>query len=448
MGQVAVKLPPGPSVFSLVIPALRARSGNFEELIRIAYRFDDIAMIRLGPFRFVVVNSPEMVQEVLVKNHKHYGKDRGIEMLRQWLGNGLLTSEGDFHLRQRRLIQPAFHRERIDRYANDMAECAEDLMAGWQDGQGVDINQEMMSLTLRVIGKSLFNADVKEDAEVVAEALETLFRYNEFFVWPPLTRLFKALPIEASRRCRRALDNLNGTIYRIIDEHRRMEADNGGLLSMLMHAQHEDDGSAMSDEQVRDEALTLFLAGHETTAIALTWTWFLLARHPEIAARLHEELDGVLAGRTPTAADYAALDYTRRVFTESMRLYPPAYGFGREALCETTVGGYTIRKGDTVIVSPYLTQHDARYFSQPEAFDPDRWLATASEGRHKFAYFPFGGGGRKCIGEPFAWMEGVLLLAAIAQRWVPEIPADHVPGIDPKVTLRPRHGMPATLRRR
>lgn len=446
--QSVAKRAPGPGLFSLVRPALRARQGDFEEIVSIAQRYDDVAYIGLGPLRFFLVKSPELVQEVLVTKHKMFRKDRGIQTLRSFLGNGLLTSEGEFHLRQRRLIQPAFHKERVHQYGLDMVRCARELMDTWADGQRVDINVEMMKATLRVIGKSMFNAEVKEDAETVASALEVIFKYNEWYALPALAWVFERTPCEASRRCKQAMADLDRTIYRIIEEHRQEGAEQGSLLGLLLHAQHEDDGTTMSDVQMRDEALTLFLAGHETTAIALTWTWYLLSHHPEVEARLHQELDAVLGARDPGPEDYGRLDYTRRVFTEAMRLYPPAYGFGREASEDTQVGPYRVRKGDIVGLSPYLTQRDARLYPEPERYDPDRWLPENSEGRHKFAYFPFGGGTRKCIGEPFAWMEGVLMLATIARDWRVRVPLDHVPGFDPKVTLRPRRGMPAVLERR
>jgi len=447
----AVESPARPervNAFRLAKPFWRMRQGHFDLLTSMAHSRGDIFETQLGPFRVIFLNNPEHIQELLVKKHKHYKKDRGFAILERILGNGLLNSEGAFHLRQRRLMQPAFHKERIASYAGAMVHYGRVLSDRWEDGRQVDMNSEMMAVTLWVIGKTMFNTDVQEDATKVAHALNTFFKYNEIYAVPSVGRFFESLPLKASRESRKAIETLNDVVYRIIREHRNSGTDAGDLLSMLLLAQDEDDGSRMTDKQVRDEALTLFLAGHETTAVALTWTWYLLSGHPEVEAKLHEEVDRVLQGRDATVEDVPQLAYTRRVFSEAMRLYPPAYGFGREALEDTSIGGQRIRKGDTIVVSPYITHRHPKYFPDPERFDPDRWLPERAEGLHKFAYFPFGGGVRKCIGEPFAWMEGVLLLATLAQRWAPRLVPGHPVLLDPKITLRPKHGVQMTLHRR
>lgn len=440
-------LPPA-NILKLALPLLKLRNGDFGPVQRALMNKGRYFKFGIGPFRVVFINDPEGIQELLLKSHRYYQKDQGFQSLRRVLGNGLLTSEGDFHLRQRRMIQPAFHKQRIHAYGEAMVQYSLEHMQNWNDGDQRDISTDMMAVTLSIIGKTMFNADVKADAQIVAHALETFFRYQERYIYPRIGAIFDALPLPSTRRFKKALGDLDATMHRIIREHREAEEDSGDLLSMLLASQDEEDGKGMSDVQIRDEALTLFLAGHETTAIAMTWTWYLLSGNPEVEGRLHEELDRVLEGRPATADDVPKLDYTRRVFTESMRLYPPAYGFGRQALEEHVLAGYHIRKGDTIVVSPYITQRDPEYFSDPESFDPDRWLPERAKDIPKNAYFPFGGGVRKCIGEPFAWMEGILLLATYAQHWKLRHVPGHKVGLDPKVTLRPKWGMQMTVHKR
>lgn len=404
-----------------------------------------IGLLDLGVAQVYFLNDPELIQECLLTRHKDFHKDPYYIFLKLFLGNGLLTSEEDFHLRQRRMIQPAFHKQRVMGYAEAMIKHSRTTAARWEDGQQFDINAEMMRLALEIVGETLFSSEVGGEAERVAHALETIFSFEQRFA-QPLGALAAKLPLPGNKRFYNAIAELDAILYRMIHEHREA-GDQGDLLSMLLAAQ-DDEGGRMSDQQLRDEALTLFLAGHETTAIALTWTWYLLAEHPEIEARFHQELDEVLGGKPPTPEDYAKLDYTYRVFKESMRLYPPAYMIGRQAIASTTLGGHAIKKGALVIMSPYITQRDARYFPDPLRFDPDRWLPENNADRHKFAYFPFGGGKRLCIGESFAWMEGVLVLATLGQHWRFRHDLQGTPALNPGVTLRPAAGMPGTVYRR
>jgi cytochrome P450 len=360
------------------------------------------------------------------------------------LGEGLLTSEKQFHLRQRRLAQPAFHRQRIAGYAATLVECAQRTSAGWKDGETRDISEDMMRLTLAVVARTLFSADVEKEAPEIGQALtDVLGLFNMLMI--PFTDLIQKLPLPSVRRFKRARDFLDKTIYGIIDERRRTGADHGDLLSMLLFAQDEQgDGGSMTDTQVRDEAMTLFLAGHETTANALTWTWYLLSQHPEVEARMRQELQRVLAGRTPAFEDIPNLSYTEMVFAESMRLYPPAWGVSRLVLEDYSAGGYEIPKGSIVIMSPYVMHRNPKYFPDPERFMPERWTPEFKETRPKFAYFPFGGGPRMCIGERFAWTEGILVLATIAQTWHLKLdPTQHV-AHRAQITLRTRHGMRMT----
>jgi cytochrome P450 len=311
----------------------------------------------------------------------------------------------------------------------------------WQPGATLDISDEMMRLTLSVVGKTLFSADGESEAPEIGEALTTVIKMFRMLMMP-FSEYLDKLPLPSIRRFEKARDRLDQTIYGLIRERRKSGEDSGDLLSMLLLAQDEEaGGGSMTDTQVRDEALTLFLAGHETTANALTWTWYLLSQNPQAEARLHQELDSVLAGRAPSMADLPNLRYTEMVFAEAMRLYPPAWAIGRMSKEPFELGGVAIAAKSICILSPYVTQHDARWFPDPERFDPERWTAEARDARPKFSYFPFGGGARVCIGERFAWMEGVLLLATLAQKWKLRLDPNQRVATLPLITLRTKYGM-------
>jgi len=402
---------------------------------------------KAGPFHVYLVSDPEHIRDVLVTNNSKFMKGQGLQEMKRLLGEGLLTSEGELHKRQRRLIQPMFHHKRIHGYGDVMVERSVRMCESWKDGQTLDVHQQMMRLTLSIVAKTLFDTDIEDrDANRVAEALATSLGLFDR-VTSPLFQLFMRVPASpVMRRFQRAKETLDEIVYGMIRE-RRKTGDRGDLLSTLLLAQ-EDGGEQMNDLQVRDEAITIFLAGHETTANALTWTWYLLSQHPEVQAKLHEELDTVLGDRPPTVADLENLPYTQRVLSEAMRLYPPAWILGRRALADHEIDGYRIPEGSIVVAAQYLVHHDSRWFPDPYRFDPDRWLPEQAASRPKFSYFPFGGGQRLCIGEPFAWMEGELLLATLAQRWTPRLVRGHPVELSPVVTLRPKHGMKMTVHAR
>jgi cytochrome P450 len=413
----------------------------------------DVARARLGNLHVHLVAHPDHVRDVLVTHQRSFMKGHVLQRAKMLLGEGLLTSEGDFHLRQRRLVQPAFHRQRIATYAQEMVDRAWITGDRWRDGSTVDMDHEMMALTLAIVARTLFDADVEAEADEIGVALTEVLRLFQT-VFIPGMHLLDRLPLPHTRRFARARGRLDATIYRLIAERRAERArgegeTRGDLLTLMLSAQDaEGDGGSMTDEQLRDEAMTLFLAGHETTANALTWTWYLLSQHPEAEARLHEEVDRVLGDRRATADDLAALPYTRMVLSESMRLYPPAYAIGRRALENYEVAGITVPRGALVVVSPLVTQRDARWFPDPERFDPERWTPEAQAARPKFSYFPFGGGTRMCIGDQFAWTEGMLVLATLAQRWRAELAAGQRVAMRPMITLRTRYGMRMVLERR
>jgi cytochrome P450 len=364
------------------------------------------------------------------------------------LGEGLLTSEREFHLRQRRLAQPGFHRQRIASYGAVMAEYADRWRRRWTGGQRVDLHAEMMGLTLAVVGKTLFDYDMAVDSGHIAQSLQIFLEKFRFRLLP-FAALVERLPLPGMIRLRRARERVDSIVYRIIRERRASGRDHGDLLSMLLAAQDvEGDGGSMTDQQLRDEAITLILAGHETTSNALTWAFYLLSQHPDVEARLHAELHAALAGRLPAADDLPALPYTEMVLAESMRLYPPAYAIGRWTLEDHAFGPYEIPRHSIVLCSQWVMHRDPRFYPHPERFDPGRWTSEARAARPKFAYFPFGGGNRVCIGEGFAWMEGILILAALAQQWRMRVVPGYRPDLWPVITLRPRHGMPMLLEKK
>jgi cytochrome P450 len=439
--------PPGPSSF---FPSLVYRPGRnplafFSDLVK---TYGPLVHLIAGGEHLYVVTEPRHVRDILVTNQRKFKKGRGVEAIKPMLGDGLLTSEGHTHLRQRRLTQPAFHKERIAAYASTMPDCAARVMAGWSDGDAIDASEAMMRLTLSVVGKTLFGADVESHAREVGQALSAVMR-SFWLRMLPFADAIERLPIPPLRRARAGRATLDRIVYGIIAERRRSATDRGDLLSMLLLAQDEEnDGRGMTDEQIRDEVMTIFLAGHETTANALAWTWYLVSQSPDVESRLHQEIDRVLGGRQPTVADIPALGFVENVVTESMRLYPPAWIIGRRALESHRIDGYDIPARALVVLSPYLTQRQPAYFPDPERFAPDRWTPAFKAAMPPFAYFPFGGGARRCIGESFAWMELVLVVSAIAQRWRLCLVPGHVPVPQPVVTLRMKHGLPMTVHRR
>jgi cytochrome P450 len=411
-------------------------------------RYGDVVATRLGPRRAVLFYHPDAIEEVLVTRNRDFVKSPGVRLLRPLLGDGLLLSEHDFWLRQRRLVQPAFHRQRVAAYGEVMTGYAQRQLAGWKEGDVLDVHDEMMALTQAIVAKTLFDAEVSDEADEVGTASYVLMQDFGARIGSLWQLLPTWLPTPANLRARRAIQRLDQVVFRMIAARRRSGEDRGDLLSILLEAQDADDGAVMTDRQVRDEVMTLFMAGHETTAVALSWTWYLLAQHPEVDARLAEELRVVLGSRAPTAADLPRLVYTERVVTESMRLYPPAYAMGRMSTVPTEIAGHPLDAGVIVILPTWVVQRDARWFEEPEAFRPERWQDERTRGNPRYAYFPFGGGPRQCIGNGFAMMEACLILAAIAQRFRLTLVTGQRVTPTPYVTLRPEPGVRMVLARR
>jgi cytochrome P450 len=441
-------MPPGPKPSLLRALVYRPGRNPLEFFAEIARTYGDLAHVRLGGEHVFIVSDPQLIKEVLTTHSRNFTKSRGLERTKRLLGEGLLTSEGAVHLRQRRLLQPAFHRDRIARYAATMVGYAERARESWIDGGTLDMAREMSRLTLSVVGKTLFDADVASQAREVGEALTGVME-SFWTLMLPFSKTIERLPLPHLRRSRLARARLDAIIYDLIRQRRASGGDRGDLLSMLLLAQdEEDEGRRMSDRQVRDEAMTIFLAGHETTANALMWTWYLLSQDASVERALHDEIDGVLRGRLPTIADIAALPYVERVVTEAMRLYPPAWIIGRRAIQPYAMNGYTAPARSIIIMSQWIVHRDARYYPDPERCDPDRWTPAFKAALPPFAYFPFGGGPRRCIGESFAWMELMLILATLAQRWRCELVPNHPVVPQPLVTLRAKHGMKMIAHRR
>jgi len=412
-----------------------------------ARQYGDIFRWRTLHFFVVFVNHPDLVEKVLVSESRNYMKGRGLQANRELFGNGLLTSEGDSWLRQRRLMQPAFHRERIAAYADTMIDEGRRLVESWRDGETRDVHADLMRATLEIAGTTLFGTSVSDpDAAQIASALNTLIHLNS----SPrrLFPLLRALPTRANRNYTRAVRQLDEVVYALIARRRAQLGENDAdLLSMLLNARDED-GGRMSDRQLRDESVTLLLAGHETTALALSWALYLLAQNPESAAQLHTELDAVLAARLPTLDDVPRLAFTAKVLKESMRLYPPAWGVVRMCPAECTLGGCRIPKSASVILSQYVMHRDPRFFSEPTRFDPSRWTESFERDLPRFAYFPFGGGPRLCIGASFATMEATLVLAILAQRFRFQLDPTCEVVPQPSITLRPKFGLRLRLEAR
>jgi cytochrome P450 len=419
------------------------RVGNpillFEHLTK---TYGKMAHYRVGPSDIVLVNEPEFIREILIVQAQSFIKERTQKRMKILLGEGLITSDGEAHRRQRRIVAPAFHRQRIQSYGAIMVERAAAMRKAWREGSEVDVSAEMMRLSLAVVARTLFAQEVTEDILSINHEVNAIMKLYNFLVALPRAEEYLHWPLPGLMRFRRARKKLDEVVYRMIAERRRAAVDRGDLLSMLLRARDdEQDHAGMTDEQVRDEVLTIFLAGYETVANALTWTWMLLAENPEVENKLHEELDRVLGGRLPTLDDLPRLRYTEMLLAESMRLYPPAWAMGRQATRDVALGPYLFPARTYFFFSQYIIQRSAEYFPDPLRFDPERFTPEQKAARSKFVYFPFGAGGRQCIGESFAWMESTLVLATLAQHWRLRLISGQRLEVQPKITLRPKYGI-------
>jgi len=408
-------------------------------------RYGDFVRTRL-PLHLYFVADPQVIDEILVKKADSFHKDHTSRLLSRMIGNGLLVNEGASWRRQRRLLQPAFHHQQLQSYAALMVQAIEQAAAGWRAGEVRNVHEDMMGVTMRIVAGTLFGADVSASARDLGGVISSMM--EEFTRLLGLAGRFAPplwVPTPSNRRFRRSARRVESVILQIIEARRNSGAAGDDLLSLLIRARDEE-GGEMTDAQVRDEALTLFLAGHETTALALTYALHLLARHPERQARLADELRTVLGQRSPTLADLEQLRFTEMVILETMRLYPPAWAMGRRAIADVEIGGYRLPKGSEFVLSPWVVHRDPRWFDAPDEFRPERWEGELAQRLPRFAYFPFGGGPRVCIGNRFAMMEAKLVLAAARQRFrfAPAGPGGDILTLAPSVTLRPRG--PVSLR--
>jgi cytochrome P450 len=483
--------PPGPSSL-LPSKLLRQFINNpIEMLMKIAYTYGDISHFKFGRQHVYLVNNPQYIENILIRDHQNFIKSRGLQVSKRILGEGLVTSEGEYHDKQKRIIQPAFHPNRVKNYGHMMVDYAERISERWQDKMVIDIHSEMMHITSAIIAKSVLGSNIVDiESHKVNNALLTSMEYLNRILMPfgELIEKMPLLPI--NKDFRSAKNTLDSIVYRMIKEHRdstgiekkpkgdkKDDDDNNNknvnlhrnhdLLYTLMEAQDQEAGiKQMSNIQLRDEVMTIFLAGHETTATALTWTFYLLSRHPDVERRVYEELCSVLRDknnddndlnqskdctatlRLPTIEDISKLEYTEKVLRESMRLYPPAWTLGRQALTDYVIDKYVIPSGSIILMSQYVMHHNARYFPNPEVFDPDRWTKEFKSVLPRFSYFPFGGGIRGCVGEPFAWIEGILVIATVYRKWKMHHDPEHKVELKPLITLRPKYGMRMKLERR
>jgi cytochrome P450 len=434
---------PRGGVLGLLPELSRDPLGLFE---RCARDYGDLVHLRLGLTRMVLINHPDLVEELLVTRNRDFQRGLRNQHLSSALGNGLLVSEGDFWLRQRRLMQPGFHRQRVEAMGATMVAITSNVIDKWLPGESCDIYDAMTEITLQIAARTLFGADVGQDLKRIRRSASTMTDHIRSRLFTLMLLVPDSVPTPGNMRYAAAVRELDTLIYRLIAQRRATTITNpSDLLDMLLAARDGDD-AAMSDRQVRDEVITIMSASYDTTALALTWAWVLLAQHPSVAGRLFATIDAVLGDRLPTASDVARLPEVRQVVAETLRLYPSTWAIGREAVNDTWLGGQRIRKGTTVLLSPWLLHHDPRFFDQPATFRPERWADGLAERLPRFAYAPFGGGQRVCIGSEFAQMEIALVLTTIAQRFRIELnDPKRAPKPVPVLTLQPRGGVPVTL---
>lgn len=446
-GASGYRFPPGFERNLLWFALRRLRPANpillFQQL---ADEYGDIAHYKIAWNHILFLNHPNYIREILVVQNDNFIKERTVQRSKMLLGEGMITAEGAQHRMQRQVAQPAFHRQRIPEYASTMVREAASMRDTWQPGEERDISREMMHLTLNIVAQTLFATELRGEVHELADAINRIMGLYNFLVLLPAAEWLVHVRPPGLAAFVRARKRIDAVVYRMIEAHRKQHDDTGSLLDLMLAASP--DRSQASEQSLRDQVITIFLAGYETVANALAWTWYLLSQNPECERRFHEEIDGELQGRLPAYEDIPCLRYTEMVLAESMRLYPPAWAMGRYALKDFRLGEYFLPAKTTVLMSQYVMHRDPRFFPDPLRFDPERFTSEAKAKRTKFTYFPFGAGVRQCIGESLAWMEGVLLLATLGQKWKLSLVPGHPVEPEPLITLRPKYGMKMNLVRR
>ena len=433
------KMPPGPRGWLLLGNTFDYARDPLGFLGKSAGAYGDVVKLRLGGLRTYLLVHPEHIEYVLRTHHENFIKDKMTQSISPVVGQGLLTSEGAYWKRQRRLAQPTFQHQQIEHYAQQMVEQTGLMLDGWTGEEDRDLHADLSKLTLAIVARTVFDADVSHDARAVGDSLQIVMDYS--FAPMRWFWLREVLPLPSTRAYWRAIRRIDEIIYRMIELRRGSDHDPDDVLSRLLHASEEDGGSRLTDRQIRDEAVTIFLAGHETTSLALLYTFYLLANHPAVEQQLAAELESVLAGRLPTAEDVTRLTYCEWIFREALRLYPPVWGIAREPLQDCEIGGYRVPRGTQLFLVQYLVHRDPRWYENPEVFRPERWDGDLARRLPRCAYFPFGDGPRVCIGNHFAMMEGILVLATIAQRYRLSLVPGQTLELFPSITLRPRHSL-------
>ena len=445
--QAGYRFPPGFERNLLWFAWRRFRPANpillFQHLVR---EYGDIAHYKIGWNHIVFLNHPDYIREVLVVQNDNFVKERTVRRSKMLLGEGMITSEGAQHRAQRQVAQPAFHRQRIPEYADTMVREAVRMRGQWRDGEERNIAIDMMHLTLNVVAETLFVTDLRDEVHELADAINRIMSLYNFLVMLPAAEWLVHVRPPGLAAFVRARKRIDAVAHRMIEAHRQHHSDGSSLLDLMLAASP--DRSPASEKSLRDQVITIFLAGYETVANALSWTWYLLSQNPECERRFHEEIDRELQGRLPAYEDVPRLRYVEMVMAESMRLYPPAWAMGRYALNDFQLGEFFLPAKTTVLMSQFITHRDPRFFPDPLRFDPERFAPEAKARRAKLTYFPFGAGFRQCIGESFAWMEGVLLLATLGQKWKMKLVSDHPVEPEPLITLRPKYGMRMSLEAR
>jgi cytochrome P450 len=439
--------PPGPRGIPILGSSLNYFRDILKFLLSVNKEFGDIAYFKLGNRNMYMVSDPEIVKDVLVTNNRNFCKSRALQRAKLIVGEGLLTSEGDFHLKQRRMMQPVFHNRKISKYSDSMSEYALKESANWKHGDVIDIHKSVMKITLGVVVKSLFSSDIDSESSEIGKALTVVMKQFPRLVFP-FSEYLDHIPLPGNIRCKKAMEKLDGTIYQMIECRRKDKNKYDDLLALLLDATDEEDNTHMDNEQLRDEAMTLFIAGQESTANAITWALYLISENRDVEKKISEEIKVVLGDRTPSWSDYQNLKYLISVFYESLRLYPPAWAVVRRAIRDYQLKDYIVPAGSDIIMSQYVIHRKEYYYTDPEKFIPERWTDKFKKDLPQYAFFPFGGGPRRCIGEGFAWMEGVLILAVLLMKWKMKLynRSDVIP--DPLVTLRPKNGLIMRMEKR